>query len=120
MKRFLATITVLIVVQFTAMAQSDLSIQTVKDLKAVTKDGYIVLSWKGSQANGAGDFWQVQGSVDGKEYAELGYVWGTQPGKEEIGLFQTKLSGRISKMKYYRVITVAGGTTGYASHVIRL
>lgn len=77
-------------------------------LTAYEKDQKLVIEWSADAGNES-NYWEVQGSADGKNYTVVSYVLGPDPGKTGE---QYTFKGKVKRTTdiYYRVVHI--GLTG--------
>ncbi len=91
-----------------------------QDLKAKVVGNNLQLSW-GSTAGDLINYWEVQGSKDGKNFSTLGLVLGADPVSTTTKFkFKQESKKIMPGMKYYRVLRVENETTAIASNMILL
>ncbi len=116
MKKLFCTIAVTMVCGLAAIAQ-DMPNSTIGNLKAEIVKNNLELSWQGNIQENAGAYWQVEGSLDGKTFKTIGYVWGSENGS---CLFRQSSNSLTKRFIYYRVLTVKDSETAIASHTVKL
>lgn len=102
LKKIICLLLILVFVFGTAKAQSAAANSkiTITNFKVYEKNNQLIIDWK---TNGVVDanYWQVQRSEDGKEYATIALVFGPDP-RQGTNTYQYK--GKLSK---------AGGKISY-------
>jgi hypothetical protein len=118
MKKLFCTIAVIMVIGSSAIAQDKVTSKNpVSGLKAELVKNNLELSWQGSMQEGSGTYWQVEGSLDGKTFNTIGYVWGSENGN---CLFRQNASKLKRGLVYYRVLNVKDAGTAIASYTVKL
>lgn len=90
-----------------------------ENLKASLVNDNLVVTWitkSPSEAN----YWEVQGSVDGKNYSTIGLVLGEDPKSNNSYLFKQNNNKIKPGFVYYRVLHIESGEKAAASNSIRL
>ncbi|MEO7444222.1 MAG: hypothetical protein ABIT96_05770 [Ferruginibacter sp.] len=87
------------------------TIEGVKNISVTSKGSNIQVNWQGILPENAASYWLVQGSIDGKVYTTLGYVWGARPGSDSEGAFKYQANTSNKSVKFYRVLTISGNKT---------
>ncbi len=77
------------------------------------------ISWQSKTSDS--NYWEVQGSTNGKDFSTIGLVMGADP-KGSKGSFCFKQQSEKIKpgLKYFRVICIENEEVGYASSPISL
>ncbi len=90
------------------------------DLKATVVGKNLQLSW-GASAGTIGNYWEVQGSRDGKNFSTIGLVLGADPTSQTTTFTYKQDNNKLMPgMKYYRVLLVENETKAIASNMILL
>lgn len=84
--------------------RTDLKINISK-LTAHEKDSRIIIEWS-ADAGDESNYWEVQGSTDGKSFSTIALVLGADPGKAGE---QYTFKGKITRPNdiYYRVVHIS-------------
>ena len=123
MKQFFSTIAVMLVISFNLNAQqtnSKSSNLIIERLAAKIQDNQLLINWASAEA-GANNYWEVQGSRDGKEFSTIGLVLGADP-QEGNGTYKFKqqIAKLKSGLKYYRVLNVEAHDRAIASNTVSI
>jgi len=122
MKQFFYTMT-FIVLAITAKAQSPssrkIAIQAEQVKATLVKNNLEVVWVKNSTAEA--NYWEVQGSRDGKNYSTIGLVWGADPKSNGKSYLFKQANNKIQPgFIYYRVLHIENEETAVASISTRL
>jgi hypothetical protein len=91
-----------------------------RDLKARVEGTNLQLSWAAT-AGDSNDYWEVQGSRDGKIFSTIGLVLGADPAVQTTSFTFKQDNKKLAPgMKYYRVLLVENETKAIASNMILL
>ncbi len=92
----------------------------VVNLRASLVNNNLELTW-GTATVEMDNYWEVQGSVDGKSFSTIGVVLGADP-KTKGNSFSFKQGNNKIKpgLKYYRVLRVENETSATASTLVSL
>ena len=104
------------------LAAQDMSSQhqiSIDGLSAKQSNASLQISWQ--SATSENNYWEVQGSKDGKAYSTIGLVMGADPkGSSNSFSFKQQTEKIKADLKYVRVIYMEKEGVGYASAPIRL
>ncbi|MEO7047354.1 MAG: hypothetical protein ABI091_18775 [Ferruginibacter sp.] len=116
MKHIIYTIGFLLVINSGVNAQTKNPSIEIKDFAAKIENSNLLINWN-SSAEGQDNYWEVQGSKDGKTFSTIGIVLGADPAE---GGFKYKQSIAKVKpgLKYYRVLHVESDEKATASNTI--
>ncbi|MEO6539238.1 MAG: hypothetical protein ABIT07_12610 [Ferruginibacter sp.] len=123
MKQVFSTIAVMLVISFNVNAQeikSKPSNLVIEGLAAKIQDNQLLINWASEDA-GANNYWEVQGSRDGKEFSTIGLVLGADP-QQGNGTYKFKqqIAKLKSGLKYYRVLNVESNDRATASNTVSI
>ncbi|RYF88982.1 MAG: hypothetical protein EOO03_07110 [Chitinophagaceae bacterium] len=99
--------------QTTAASKSNKSIE---NLTVVTEAGNVSVTWTSTLP--AENYWEVQGSEDGKSFKTIGLVLGTNPTAQDQYAFKQAKGKLQPGLKYFRVAQMQSNNTGLASDAI--
>lgn len=117
MKKFLYTIAILLVTCVAANAQKQEEAKVFTNLQVKIENKNLLVEWTGYEAEVSAT-WQVQASVDGKEFSTIGFVLGAEPKTTNDYKFKQGLSKMKPGLKYYRVLQVLSDDMAIASTTI--
>ena len=91
----------------------------ISKLIAYEKDNRFYIDWA-TDGNNATNYWEVQSSVDGKNFSTIAIVLGADPGKtgDEYG-YRGKIDSKNPSV-YYRVVHISTAGAKQQSDVIKL
>src|SRR6476660_5493934 len=115
MKQFFYTVALVLLTSVT-FGQSDKHVAI--DLKATSSGSGLVLTWTDAKSTQAGS-WQVEASVNGKDFTAIGQVWGADPKSTETTYsFKQKNEKTGPSYRYYRVQFINTQNELIASRII--
>lgn len=114
MKKFFLAAVVIVLINSNAFAQK----VAIEGVVAKVDHGHLMINWNSNQEANA--YWQVQGSVDGKNYSTIGFVMGNDPAAQNSFKFKQPLAKIKPGLKYYRVLLMEDAENGIASNTIQL
>jgi hypothetical protein len=89
-------------------------------LQALIQESTLFINWE-SRSMKEDDYWEVQGSVDGKEFLAIGFVMGADPrGLVNSYRYKQAISKVKPGMKYFRVLHIENASVAFASSSVRL
>jgi hypothetical protein len=104
------------------LAAQDMSLQnqiSIDGLSVKQSNASLHISWQST--TGENNYWEVQGSKDGKAFSTIGLVMGADPkGSSNSFSFKQQTEKIKAGLKYFRVIYMEKEGVGYASAPIRL
>ena len=122
MKHILTVLT-LVLLATVCKAQSPVAASNeilTQNLAVAATSTHLELTWQTSN-NAPANYWEVQGSADGKSFSTIGLVLG---GKEGTAIttynFRQTTKNIRPGFKYYRVLHIASETNAIASSVVSL
>jgi len=89
----------------------------ISKLTAYEKDNRIFVEWS-ADGGSTSNYWEVQGSADGKKFSTIALVLGPDPGKAGE---QYTYKGKIERTKnyYYRVVHISPSGLQQISNIIQ-
>ena len=123
MKYFFYTIASMLVLSFNSSAQQNKSKPSdinIEGFAAKIKNNNLQINWT-SIETGVNNYWEVQGSKDGREFSTIGLVLGADP-TTAAGDYKYKqqVTKIIPGLKYYRILHVEAADKAVASNTIGL
>ncbi|MCP9753413.1 hypothetical protein EGI32_20875 [Ferruginibacter sp. HRS2-29] len=91
---------------------------TIESVVAKVDKGHLIVNWSSNQQANA--YWQIQGSVDGKNYSTIGFVMGNDPAAQNNFKFKQPMAKLKPGLKYFRVLLMEDAENGIASNSIQL
>ena len=123
MKYFFYTIAIMLVISFNANAQQNNSKSSdinIKGFAAKIEHNNLLINWT-SIETGVNNYWEVQGSKDGKEFSTIGLVLGADPVTAKVNYeYKQQLTKIRPGFKYYRILHVEAPDRAVASNTIGL
>jgi hypothetical protein len=114
MKQILYTVGILLLINTGLNAQTKNSSTEINGFAAKIENSNLLINWN-SSAEGQSNYWEVQGSKDGKTFSTIGIVLGEDPAE---GGYKYKQSIAKVKpgLKYYRVLHIESDEKATASN----
>lgn len=117
MKYFIYIVFTVLFINVSATAQTEnASTVKIEDLSVKIENNNLQINWSSNTA-GEANYWEVQGSKDGKEFSTIGMVLGSDPVKGDYK-YKQSLAKLKSGLKYYRVLHVESDDKAFASNTI--
>lgn len=92
----------------------------VLNLQALQQETTLFINWESGLVK-EDDYWEVQGSVDGKEFFAIGFVMGSDPrGKVNTYQYKQAISKIKPGVKFFRVLHIENTNATIASAIVRL
>jgi hypothetical protein len=95
------------------------SVSKMSKVTATVDNNNLLVNWR--SVSGEKDYWEVQGSADGKNFSTIGMVLGENPAAEKPGFnFKMPVGKMKPGLKYFRVLQVDSPETAIASNTIKI
>jgi hypothetical protein len=119
MKHYITIISAMLMISISSKAQNNIeSPAGVKNFKVNLQNNQLYMDWS-VDARENSNYWEVQGSTNGKEFSSIGLVMGPDPSNENVFRFKQQLNKIKPGMKYYRVLEIRNDGIAFPSNVIR-
>lgn len=110
---------VMLIICFNANAQLNKPADITR-LEVKVENRNLLINWASSNS-GIDNYWQVQGSRDGKQFSTIGLVFGEDPSTSTGNYKYKQQLGKIKPgLKYYRVLYVKDEDFTSVSETIKL
>ncbi len=92
---------------------------SISNVTATVEKNNLLINWLG--VAGDKDYWEVQGSIDGKSFSTIGMVLGENPAANQKGFSFKMPVGKVKAgYKYFRVLQIDSPETAIASNTIKI
>lgn len=121
MKHVLCTMAAIFIIGYSMNAQTaDLANHSrgITNFRSSVENMDVLVKWT-SNNNENSNYWEVQGSADGKSFSTIGMVMGADPKDVKTYTFKQKLQKIKPGIIYFRVMHIEKNATDEVSNIIR-